>query len=888
MKADLDSLKPRLLDYLDRNGVNIDYSKKPPALRCPDPAHYDAHPSAVVYTESNRVYCPVCDKTWDVFAVAGLLRGIPDSDFPKQLKEVQECLGETASRPAVERKPSPASESSRKPDNVATAAKLKALPLAESLKTYTTEAVQKTADFLNGGNGVGKKICGWPIFNAAGEVEAVDYRFEEVIPEEDGKPARVKKSVFTFWYDGKRIKMAQPPYLLGNRHLLAQSPDAPALIVEGAKTSKAAEAVPGFVPVFWTGGGKKAKLCDWTPCQNRPVYILPDDDKPGEEAAADIKALLPHAVIVTPPEAARKVKARGADMVEILQIMTPEEVKAYILDAANHVKPVAAPPPEPPSAHLFDVPAESAPLAVTSPAFPFSILGTADDGKTYFLDRHGRLTALNLGGITKTQLFCLAPSDWWKVQFKDSKNNLSLDDAIDFLQETAGSKDFSTETLRGRGAWSEKDGSTCYHDGAVTFGNPSPSRIYLKMNRVDLGIDGLETPPSTRREMLKVAKSLSFETDADAIRLLCWSALAPFAGALPWRPAIFLTGSSEAGKTTIVDSIVRRLALPEIFSGGETTEAGIRQTTRHCALSVVIEEAETDTPKKKQRRDDILSLMRQSTSDDTPKAAKGTQDGRGMSFALRHMFCFVAISPEIDCVADENRLLRVTLGKKKGDWEPLRDQLKATWTKENCRGVRAATWNLLPRILETAREISHTIEGVAGINSRAAYAEALLAATWFHVWEGWQELDRGRVHEMLENFFDQVPYGQRRDESAEIIDRLLDQTVRVPSTRGFEESTLREVLAAIRDKVEGGSFIDASRIRELKKVAGRYGLGVAEDGSLLIASNHHEIKKITNKGHGYLAQFRRHKATIGTRSAYISGTTRNCLVLNGEILGENE
>src|SRR5208282_3322557 len=77
---------------------------------------------------------------------------------------------------------------------------------------------------------------------------------------------------------------------------------------------------------------------------------------------------------------------------------------------------------------------ESKPQPQAPPdALPFRILGTADDGLTYFIDRSERLYTLRLGGLTKTQLFLLADRDWWEDAFPGARGRMDLDGAINYL-----------------------------------------------------------------------------------------------------------------------------------------------------------------------------------------------------------------------------------------------------------------------------------------------------------------------------------------------------------------------------------------------------------------------------------------------------------------------
>lgn len=330
-------LKQRIEEFLVACGVELGRGTTP-KLRCPNPGHADEHPSAVLYRDSQRVFCPVCAQSWDVFDVAGLLNGV--AEYPRRKEIVERTLGETHDDG---RGPAPTTKKAKpQTTNANKAGKPVALTTEDARKTYSGEEIGRRAERA----GWGEIIAWWPYRDAEGLVVGMDVRFERT----EGK-ARGKKTIVTFWFDGRSIQTTNPPALLSNLDLLAQHPHRPALIVEGMKTAEAAEKIPGFIPVSWNGGTAKVDRPDWSPLANRRVYIYPDDDRqkdnsgreipwhrqPGMKAALAIKKYLPKAKIVRPYEAARTVKASGADIVEALEVATPEELARYILESPEVV-----------------------------------------------------------------------------------------------------------------------------------------------------------------------------------------------------------------------------------------------------------------------------------------------------------------------------------------------------------------------------------------------------------------------------------------------------------------------------------------------------------------------------------------------------------------------
>ena len=88
---------------------------------------------------------------------------------------------------------------------------------------------------------------------------------------------------------------------LFGRDQLAEHHDLPVLVVEGGKCWAVAKEIPGMVAVTWNGGAKKIQLADWTPLTGREVWVWPDNDDTGLQAAAEIKRILPQAKVLSIP-----------------------------------------------------------------------------------------------------------------------------------------------------------------------------------------------------------------------------------------------------------------------------------------------------------------------------------------------------------------------------------------------------------------------------------------------------------------------------------------------------------------------------------------------------------------------------------------------------------
>src|SRR4030043_321228 len=118
---------------------------------------------------------------------------------------------------------------------------------------------------------------------------------------------------------------------------------------------------------------------------------------------------------------------------------------------------------------------------------PFQILGVGDDGKAYFVGHDGRLYDEKLKSINRQFLRVLAPPQNYWVNYYPTKRGIDWDVA-------------------------EAD--------IVTFSQQKNFFI-----------------------------GLLFETPARRVRCMGWTVLAPFCGALEFRPTLLMTGESGWGKT---------------------------------------------------------------------------------------------------------------------------------------------------------------------------------------------------------------------------------------------------------------------------------------------------------------------------------------------------
>lgn len=898
MKKDLSPLKSRIRDYLSIRGVAYNQSKK--TYRCPNPSHADEDPSAVVYDNTHLLYCPVCNEKYDIFKVAELLDNEPD--FKKNIASVENTLCIVLTEPHKEK---PKAE--KKPDT-----KHISIP-----KDKIGEEYKKQKEFfakVGRENHWGELKTAWQYTDINGDCIALDIRYED----ETGQ-----KDVITWYYNGKGWTTRNSPHIIYNLFAAANT-DKPILIVEGAKCARIGNdnLSEYFICVSWNGGANKSHLPDWSIFKNRECFMLPDDDhkiydekhklrgqekppqeQPGTKAALEIKKQLPQLKIIKPLDEARTIKADGADIEEVLKCLSIEDTAAYILNPENimefseesETEPQGQPEITVPSAPTVSDSSEVFNNTICNDGKPFKILGIGDDGRAYFIGHDGRFTSEKLTAINSKFLRTLAPiASYWSSEYP-TKKGVDWETAESDVVLESQMKDFDKDILRGRGAWRDND-NFVYHDGITTTGIKSDKYMYLRLRKKDIGINDEPIDAATSREIAKIVLSMSFQTKTDAARCLAWSALAPFAGALLYRPSILLTGESGSGKSTIQKNIIWKLT--NCYTGdAETTAAGMRSRTAKDSSCWFLDEAEKSTDKQKQNIDDVLSFMRSNFSDDSPDITKGTKDGGYINYKMNSMFGLAAIDPTIEKAADQNRIFRINVimptKEQSKEWSATNSKrLKQLMTDENCRKIRAHVWQNLRNIENLIEPISFAIMDKTGKSLRNSETDTYLLAAFIVIWEHNVNPTKEEIDAAIEKYYRYSPPDETHNEAEEFIDKYLDTIVEVLHDGKREKITLRECITReyneyMIDENNDPQIFSNTVKKVYRETAGRYGLRLFDKGSIAIANNHNMIKDMMKCSSGYSEILKRHFGfmRVNERNSinvmFPDRKQRQCTILNG-------
>lgn len=376
---------------------------------------------------------------------------------------------------------------------------------------------------------------------------------------------------------------------------------------------------------------------------------------------------------------------------------------------------------------------------------PFRIVGV-NGGSVWFYPEESRLLmCYRRSGLGRQQLMTLMDRRRWLELFPRADGvNVDWDAATDLvLRRAADAPIYDRGLIRGSGVWLDGDAVVLNSgEGLVVDGEEAPlfnrrSRyVYERSRRVRFG----EAEPMTAAEstgLLDVVRGLAFTLPEQALALAGWLTLAPFCGALEWRPHVWVTGGHGSGKSWIMDHIVYPVVGAFSVSGfGSSTAAGLRQAMGSNALPVIYDEAEADEQRQHDKIEEVLTLARQCSSggENAPAILMGTQDGSGMEYKASAMFLLSSITANISQNADLSRWTVLTLETPRDDQREQRRQAfeeieraADVLTGEWAAAYHSRTLRLLPQFARAIRTFRVLVADRTGTQRRGDQLGTLLA-----------------------------------------------------------------------------------------------------------------------------------------------------------------
>lgn len=473
----------------------------------------------------------------------------------------------------------------------------------------------------------------------------------------------------------------------------------------------------------------------------------------------------------------------------------------------------------------------------------------------FFAVRSGQVLSLKASSLERiSSLLMLAPLQWWELNFGGDDGftrGAPMNAAMNWLIHSCNGRGvFEAGRIRGRGAWMD-DGRLVFHagdrlyvDGAVVKINELKSDyIYEALGALPLASDELSS--ERRTAFFDLCCMPNWTKRQNGVLMAGWCYLAQICGALEWRPHIWLSGSSGSGKSWNLKNIVRpaigRFALtPQ----SDTTKAGIAQVLLADARPIVFDEAEAEEEKAAVNIQQVLALMRQSSSEDGGDIYKGGANGEAKTYTTRSMTCLASIAPQIRQTSDENRITVLELNENGSSTASL-DAFRIMKKKAEELLTRDFSSQLLKFALDHIGQLKESISILRDIMMSRKGASARNADQFSHLLAGAHMLTSNDVisrddAEKLVNAIDDDISGasSTTKDHEKLISRLMESQIEVLSEVG---SSIRISVGEAVSVARGNPSSEDVIITERSAVAAlaRRGIKVSDDKREVVISNTH-------------------------------------------------
>ncbi|HVJ34585.1 MAG TPA: CHC2 zinc finger domain-containing protein [Terriglobia bacterium] len=677
---------------------------------------------------------------------------------------------------------------------------------------------------------------------------------------------------------------------------LAAQPRHQVLVVEGEKAAEAAQRLVGPLPIVvttWPGGAKAMHHADWSPLAGRIVLLWGDADAAGEGAmlgqeARDGKqaagvAQLCHAagarqIRYLPWDRSRPrgwdaadAESEGWGTADLLACLTAN-LRDWQAEAAPETAAAETRAREASAAEGPERPVRTAqPAGDMAP--PFRVLGHHRGSYFYLSLATRQVVALSPAAHSRPHLLTLAPLAYWSAHYP-GRNGFDLEAASDALITAAHRAGlFTPDRLRGRGAWRDRNrvvmhtGRHLYVDGQPQApgylggdprGDQGSDYIYeaapdlgVQMGGVqiggttDAGMDAGVPPPlppaagtAEANRLVQVCRRLTWENDLSGDLLAGWCVIALLCGVLDWRPHLWITGPAQAGKSTVIKEIIRRVVgVFALYVDGKTTEAGIRQLLGADARPVILDELESEDTAAALRVQQILDMARVSSSGGT--VVKGSTGGKPLTYTLRACICFSSINTAVAHYADETRISKLVLRRNEApdadrQYRDLMRDIDAWFTPDYAARLLSRSLTHLDVLLANARTFTHAAARVLQSRRAADQIGTMLAGLFLCHSDAAISVDDAEAWIKARDWHDHTAIGAAGDE-ARLLERLATRRLKVPVAGGQREVTIGQAILAVHDQPE--TYGDWAA--EL----GAHGIRI-DGADMLIANNASPLKRL--------------------------------------------
>lgn len=329
------------------------------------------------------------------------------------------------------------------------------------------------------------------------------------------------------------------------------------------------------------------------------------------------------------------------------------------------------------------------PLPKDCPVTPIGASGEV----YYYLNPRGELLALKKHDAENLRKLFGARVDWLWANYpkfneqKGTQSGWKADRAAESLMHACAARPpFSPlHTIRDVGGWSDQAGGLILHcgdgvlvDGAWQAPGLIGDLVYPRGDAMPRPLPAGDAGALIRRLATQIDswtwssgpeeggvglgdRPLDDGPRLATLLMLGWMTASIAGAALHYRPIVWVTGDAGSGKSALLD-LVQLVLGRGLLKSGNTTAAGVYQTTGRSSVAVAIDEAENDPRGSRMRQ--MVELARNATYGDT--GLRGSDKQTSSSFEIRSSFLFSSILIPPQLPQDISRTAVLDLGRVPG------------------------------------------------------------------------------------------------------------------------------------------------------------------------------------------------------------------------------
>ena len=621
----------------------------------------------------------------------------------------------------------------------------------------------------------------------------------------------------------------------------------PVIITEGEKAADAGRTLfPTHSVLAWPGGDNAVEHADFTPLHGRQVILWPDNDAPGFKAMRAVAAKLsPHVAVQTvsipdhwPPK---------HDLADVG--WTVDEAARFLAEAFGTNEPSEPEIPMP------DYETDHQPTVISNNQY-FRPLGYNKRTYYYYVAGTQDINEMTPVEHSKGNLLEMAPGLFWEREFGGSSKRTGVNwemAAEKMLEACQKAGRFDHSQVRGRGAWFD-EGKCVLNLGnrvACEGEEHEPFRAPFKhVYEAGYALHADLSNPLTTTEanrFYELVSMLSWERPISARLLAGWCVCAHIGGVLNWRPHVWIVGSKGTGKSWCMKSIVKRVLGENcLFALGDTTEAGIRQTLGKDSIPIMFDEAEGNDQKATARLQNILALVRQSSSETGGKIIKGAANGKAVQYSIRSCFAFSSINSSLMQESDRSRVsvLEMSQAHNRYTFPEIVEAQLALFQGRYVERFYARSIALAAVIRVNAHTFADAVAAELGEQRAGDQLGALLAGAYSLFSNEVISIEKARKWVQEQNWEADREEVQSMSDEQSLMHFLLSQRVkfRAHSTGVFEDVPVGVLVDAV-NATEDNLMYPRDAAQQSLKWAGFK----VEDGCLYVSNTSSDIKRMLEK-----------------------------------------